>query len=82
MMFSKRLSARFWRKKVKPKSFWTGTEFSAETGTLELKAILGKGIFETPKPTGLIKYILNQTVGENDIVLDSFAGSALLPMPY
>ncbi len=62
-------------KKIKPKSFWTGTQFSAESGTLELKSILGKGAFETPKPTGLIKYILHQTVGEFDIILDSFAGS-------
>lgn len=62
-------------KRVKPKSFWSGTEFSAETGTLEVKAILGKGVFETPKPTGLIKYIIQQVAEDGDIVLDSFAGS-------
>ena len=62
-------------KRIKPKSFWMGTEFSAETGTLEVKAILGKGVFETPKPTGIIQYCMEQAMGKNDIILDSFAGS-------
>ena len=62
-------------KRIKPKSFWMGTEFSAETGTLEVKAILGKGVFETPKPTGIIQYCIEQAMGKNDIILDSFAGS-------
>ncbi len=62
-------------KRIKPKSFWNGTDFSAETGTLEIKSILGKGVFNTPKPTGMIKYILEQATDKNSIVLDSFAGS-------
>ena len=62
-------------KRVKPKSFWGGSEFSAESGTLQVKAILGKGVFDTPKSTGIIEYILQQAVRENDIILDSFAGS-------
>lgn len=35
-------------KKIKPKSIWMGSEFSAESGTLQTKAILGKDVFETP----------------------------------
>ena len=62
-------------KRVKPKSFWMGTEFSAETGTLEVKSILGKGVFETPKPVGIIEYCLQQATSKDSIVLDSFAGS-------
>lgn len=62
-------------KRIKPKSFWTGAEFSAEAGTLEVKSILGKGIFSTPKSTSMIEYILQQTANPNSIVLDSFAGS-------
>ena len=62
-------------KRVKPKSFWGGSEFSAESGTLQVKAILGKGVFDTPKSTGIVEYILQQAVRENDIILDSFAGS-------
>ena len=62
-------------KRVKPKSFWMGTEFSAETGTLEVKSILGKGVFDTPKPVGIIEYCLQQATSKDSIVLDSFAGS-------
>ena len=62
-------------KRVKPKSFWSGAEFSAEAGTLEVKAILGKGVFETPKSTGIIEYCLQQATSSDSLVLDSFAGS-------
>ena len=62
-------------KRIKPKSFWLGTEFSAESGTLETKAILGKGIFDTPKPIGIIEYCMEQAMGSDSIILDSFAGS-------
>ena len=63
-------------KRIKPKSVWIGSEFSAESGTLETKSILGKGIFETPKPTGIVEYCIEQAMGSDGIVLDSFAGSA------
>ena len=62
-------------KRIKPKSVWMGTEFSAESGTLEVKAILGKGAFETPKPTGIVEYCIEQAIASNGIILDSFAGS-------
>lgn len=63
-------------KRIKPKSIWMGSEFSNEAGTLEVKNLIGKGVFDTPKPVGLIKYILEQSVDNSDIVLDFFAGSA------
>jgi adenine-specific DNA-methyltransferase len=62
-------------KRIKPKSFWSGPEFSAEAGTLEVKNILGMGLFSTPKSTGIIEYILEQATNPGDIILDSFAGS-------
>ena len=62
-------------KRIKPKSVWMGPEFAKETGTLEVKAILGKGKFDTPKPLGLLMYILQQATDKDSIVLDSFAGS-------
>lgn len=62
-------------KRIKPKSVWMGSEFAKETGTLEVKAILGKGKFDTPKPLGLLMYILQQATDKDSIVLDSFAGS-------
>ncbi|UUA71274.1 site-specific DNA-methyltransferase [Cellvibrio sp. QJXJ] len=63
-------------KRIKPKSIWLGPEFSNESGTREVKEVLGKGIFDTPKPKGLIKYILEQSVSDDDIVLDFFSGSS------
>lgn len=62
-------------KRIKPKSVWMGSIFSSEAGTLQLKSILGKGAFETPKSTELIKYCLYQATKKDSIVLDSFAGS-------
>lgn len=62
-------------KRIKPKSFWHGTEFSAEAGTLELKKIFSKKVFETPKSSDFIAYIIQQATKKNSIVLDSFAGS-------
>lgn len=34
-------------KRVRPKSVWMGSEFSNEAGTLEVKSLLGKGVFDT-----------------------------------
>ncbi|MBQ6004904.1 MAG: site-specific DNA-methyltransferase [Selenomonadaceae bacterium] len=62
-------------RRVKPKSFWLGTEFSSDAGTLEVKSILGKGSFNNPKPLGLLEYILQQATDKNSLVLDAFAGS-------
>lgn len=62
-------------KRIKPKSFWMGSEFSAEAGTLELKKILGQGVFATPKPSDMIAYCIEQTGHRDAIILDAFAGS-------
>jgi len=44
----------------------------------ELAELVGKGIFDNPKPTKLIKRMIELSVpnNKNDIVLDFFAGSA------
>nr|WP_250544228.1 site-specific DNA-methyltransferase [Canibacter zhuwentaonis] len=62
-------------RRPKPKSIWQGSEFSSEAGTLELKKIMGKGVFETPKSSALIEYCLSQVSKPDCLVLDSFAGS-------
>ena len=49
-----------------------GTNEEANT---ELEKILGSDKFDYPKPTSLIKYLINMVCDENDIILDSFAGS-------
>ena len=44
-------------------------------GTRELKEIFGEKVFETPKPSSLIKWLISLHEDENSIILDSFAGS-------
>lgn len=63
-------------KRIKPKTVWTGSEFSNESGNLEVKSLFGKKVFDTCKPTGLIRYCLEQAVADCDLILDFFAGSA------
>lgn len=41
----------------------------------ELKNIFGELVFDSPKPTELIKRILEISTDDEDIILDSFAGS-------
>jgi len=59
-----------------PSTFWD-SDFAGhnQEAAFEIKNIFGKSEFETPKPSILIKRILNFTVDKNDIILDSFAGS-------
>lgn len=47
-----------------------------EEASKELERLFGFKVFDYPKPVSLIKYLLNFIVGENDLVLDFFSGSA------
>jgi len=60
-----------------PSTFWD-SDFAGhnQEAAFEIKSIFGKNEFSTPKPTTLIRRILNFATNENDIILDSFAGSA------
>lgn len=62
-------------KRIKPKSFWSAPEFANEAGNRELKRLMGKTGFDTAKPTGLLRYCLEQALPKEGIVLDFFAGS-------
>jgi adenine-specific DNA-methyltransferase len=48
---------------------------STRRATTELKELFGESPFETPKPIDLIKRLVEISTEENDIILDSFAGS-------
>lgn len=52
------------------------TAFSTADGTRELNALMGGVAFTFPKPTMLIKLLIEQLTETGDIVLDFFAGSA------
>ena len=44
-------------------------------GTQEIRDIFGTEVFSFPKPSELLRRIVEQTVGEGDLVVDFFAGS-------
>lgn len=57
-------------------STWLDKYGTNADATRELKDIFGSKIFDTPKPTSLIKWLINLHANEDAIVLDFFAGSA------
>jgi adenine-specific DNA-methyltransferase len=46
-------------------------------GTKEVKRLFGDKVFTFPKPTQLIKSLIMQGAGVNDIILDFFAGASV-----
>jgi len=59
----------------KPKSIWDETGVITEQGTIELGKLGLSKYFDFPKPTYLIKKMLQIGTKEDSIVLDFFAGS-------
>jgi adenine-specific DNA-methyltransferase len=57
-------------------TIWLEKEFYSVKGTTLLNDIFSKKIFNYPKPLPLITEILRALTSQNDIILDSFAGSA------
>ena len=59
-----------------PINFWSH-EYAGNTdmGGNELKEVLGSKVFDYPKPSLLIKRVLEHATSKDSIVLDSFAGS-------
>ena len=61
-------------KGLTPKSLWDDCG-TATDGTKELQDIFGSKAFDTPKPTGLIKKIIDLAGDKDSLILDFFAGS-------
>jgi adenine-specific DNA-methyltransferase len=45
-------------------------------GSKEIRKIMGGNYFDFPKPTNLLKYVIDQATNDDDLILDFFAGSA------
>lgn len=61
---------------VTSKTIWFRDEVGDnQEAKLESNQILGQNLFDTPKPTRLIRRILEIATDKDDIVMDSFAGS-------
>lgn len=59
-----------------PKTVWFNKEINSIVGTREVAAIVGKGMFDFPKPLFLLSQIVEIASDKNSIVLDLFSGSA------
>ncbi len=57
------------------KTVWENKEFISNKGTKEVQRLLGKGVFDFPKPVELIKQIITIGSDEDDYILDFFAGA-------
>jgi adenine-specific DNA-methyltransferase len=57
-----------------PETIWLDTSNAANASD-EIKDIFGEQIFETPKPTPLIKRVVQISTEKDSIILDSFAGT-------
>lgn len=59
----------------RPSNLWTEIEGNKKA-QIEMKELFEEKVFDTPKPTDLIKKVIQiSTNGENEIILDFFAGS-------
>lgn len=70
----KRFLSEAQQKGATPKSLWDDCG-TATDGTKELQSIFGTKVFDTPKPTGLIKKIIDLAGNKEATILDFFAGS-------
>ena len=60
---------------AKPKSVWFGPELSTDAATKMLKALIPEVSDFTPKPVDLLKNLVHQSMDEDDLAVDFFAGS-------
>jgi adenine-specific DNA-methyltransferase len=60
---------------AKPRSMWLDGDVNTESGGKLLKSILGEKKIDYPKPTGLVKRVIQIATDSDSIILDSFAGS-------
>ena len=59
-----------------PETIWYHRDIGSSRGAkAEIKKIFGSAVFDTPKPLGLVRRVVEVATEHNSIVLDSFAGS-------
>ncbi|MGV0033661.1 MAG: site-specific DNA-methyltransferase [Candidatus Azotimanducaceae bacterium WSBS_2022_MAG_OTU7] len=68
-------------KRIKPKSIWTGADYSTDSATKEYRKLMGELDFNNPKPLqfmiDLVTYCTDPK--SNSIILDMFSGSGTTP---
>jgi len=61
-------------RKKRPSNLWIDIDGNKK-GSLELKQLFSERIFDNPKPTQLIKRIINLSSNKEGLIIDFFAGS-------
>ncbi|WP_300614186.1 site-specific DNA-methyltransferase [uncultured Duncaniella sp.] len=59
-----------------PKTIWNDTKYISNKGTKEVEELMGKGIFDFPKPVSLLQNMVFIGMNDEDLLLDFFSGSA------
>ena len=63
--------------RMRPTTFWRHEDFgSTRQANAELRALMGRGIFDNPKPVKLVKNLVDLLTEKDDLVMDFFSGSA------
>ena len=52
-----------------------GANYYTRNGTIEVEALFDSRLMDFPKPSALIRELIEQGAGKNDIILDFFSGS-------
>jgi adenine-specific DNA-methyltransferase len=55
---------------------WLDNLPSNQEGTREIKTLFTELVFDTPKPVGLIKFLIDLSTSNDSIILDFFSGSS------
>ena len=76
-IFQKDYFDRNGERRTKAKSIWEEAEINYQNGTVEIKNLLGSGVFDYSKPVFLLERAMEMVnIAEGDIILDFFSGSA------
>ena len=76
-IFQKDYFDRNGERRTKAKSIWEEAEINYQNGTVEIKNLLGSGVFDYSKPVFLLERVMEMVnIAEGDIILDFFSGSA------
>src|SRR6185369_1802753 len=62
-------------KRAKLRSLLDRTEYLTDRATTEHKKVFGEKVFETPKPLGLIRDLVDACASKDAVILDFFAGT-------
>lgn len=58
------------------KTVWSDINFISNKGTKEVLDLLGRGVFDFPKPSSLLKQMIQIGTNNDSLILDFFSGSA------